>query len=337
MNIYRSNPIPIHDENYKTVPFDPPPDLSCSPSSPVLSPSSPPCFPQEQEENVSVIGQYLLTKQLDGGLFEAIHTLTEEEYVCKVLDISRYREAMAANFNVLPHENVNQIIEVILGDKNAYVFFERSHGDMHSYVRNKRRLKEDEAMWLFFQIVSAVAHCHDNGVVLRDLKLRKFVFQDPEKTQLKLESLEDTYLLQEPGDDRLSDKHGCPAYVSPEILSTQGSYSGKAADVWSLGVMLYTMLVGRYPFHDTEPQALFTKIRRGIFTVPEGISSKGKCLIRSMLRREPSERMSAREVLEHPWFKASFPVSVSGKAEPKVPDQIVPDWCMEEDEASLFS
>ena len=153
----------------------------------------------------------------------------------------------------------------------------------------------------------------------------------PFRTKVKLESLEDAFLLHGK-DDTLEDKHGCPAYVSPEILqSTSGGYSGKAADIWSLGVMLYTMLVGRYPFHDTEPSVLFTKIRRGHFTIPDTMSSKAKCLIRSMMRREPSERLTAQEILEHPWFNSSFTISSPCRGiEQKLGDQTVPDLANDE-------
>lgn len=136
------------------------------------------------------------------------------------------------------------------------------------------------------------------------------------RTQLILETLDDAFLLAE-DDDTLADKHGCPAYVSPEILTPTGRYSGKAADVWSLGVMLYTMLVGRYPFHDTEPAALFTKIRRGSYVIPDNVSAKAKCLIRALLRMNPNERLTAEEALDHPWFRAEFrPVShdISGSS-----------------------
>ena len=73
-------------------------------------------------------------------------------------------------------------------------------------------------------------------------KLSLFLFSY--RTTLRLESLEDAVVL-ESEDDLLTDKHGCPAYVSPEILRTNSQYSGRAADMWGLGVMLYTMLVGR--------------------------------------------------------------------------------------------
>lgn len=63
-----------------------------------------------------------------------------------------------------------------------------------------------------------------------------------------MESLEDAVVLEDADDDWLHDKRGCPAYVSPEILRAGHRYSGKAADMWSLGVILYTMLVGRLVF-----------------------------------------------------------------------------------------
>ena len=65
------------------------------------------------------------------------------------------------------------------------------------------------------------------------------------RSDLKLECLEDAVVLEDASDDLLTDKHGCPAYVSPEILRSNTKYSGRAADMWGLGVMLYTMLVGR--------------------------------------------------------------------------------------------
>nr|XP_055183654.1 tribbles homolog 2 isoform X2 [Nyctereutes procyonoides] len=304
--------------------------------SPNLGSPSPPETPN-LSHCVSCIGKYLLLEPLEGDhVFRAVHLHSGEELVCKVFDISCYQESLAPCFCLSAHSNINQITEIILGETKAYVFFERSYGDMHSFVRTCKKLREEEAARLFYQIASAVAHCHDGGLVLRDLKLRKFIFKDEERTRVKLESLEDAYILRG-DDDSLSDKHGCPAYVSPEILNTSGSYSGKAADVWSLGVMLYTMLVGRYPFHDIEPSSLFSKIRRGQFNIPETLSPKAKCLIRSILRREPSERLTSQEILDHPWFSTDFSVSNSGYGAKEVSDQLVPDVNMEENLDPFFN
>ncbi|KPP77572.1 tribbles 2-like [Scleropages formosus] len=328
MNIQRSHPISIARygrSRHKAHDFD---DSSCVRSaesaqsfSPNLGSPSPPESP-DPSHCISSIGKYLLLEPIEGD---------------HVFDITRYQESLAAYFCLSAHENINQIVEILLGDTRAYVFFKRGHGDMHSFVRTCKKLQEDEAARLFHQIASAVAHCHDHGLVLRDLKLRKFVFQNEERSLIKLESLEDAYIL-EGEDDSLSDKHGCPAYVSPEILNTTGSYSGKAADVWSLGVMLYTILVGRYPFHDVEPSSLFSKIRRGQFSIPETLTPKAKCLIRSILRREPAERLTSREILEHPWFSSSTHASVlgHGRNDKEPTDQMVPDVIMEEELDKFF-
>ena len=99
----------------------------------------------------------------------------------QVIPIEKYRETLSAYWRVSSHNNVNKVEEILLGQTQAYVFFSRHYGDLHSYVRNKRKLREPEAIRLFRQIVSAVEVCHENGVVLRDLKLRKFVFRNEEK------------------------------------------------------------------------------------------------------------------------------------------------------------
>lgn len=81
---------------------------------------------------------------------------------------------------------------------------------------------------------------------------------------MRLASPIELHVLPDPFDDRLSDRHGCPAYVSPEIVSlNETTYGGRAADMWSAGVLLYVMFIGRYPFYDNTAVRLFEKIRRG--------------------------------------------------------------------------
>lgn len=93
----------------------------------------------------------------------------------------RYQELIAPYARLLPHDNICRIAEVVMGERSVYVFFQHNYGDMHSYVRTCKRLQEEEAVRLFGQMAAAVAHCHEHGVVLRDLKLRKFVFVDQQR------------------------------------------------------------------------------------------------------------------------------------------------------------
>lgn len=315
--------------------FEKTPDGACLTAgslSPNLQPATPPVFPCNKEPfAASIVGRrYVLLEQQEGSaMYRSVHVNTHEEFSCKVIPNERCRQSLTGHLRLDGQPHINQVEEVLMGETMSYVFFRRSYGDLHSYVRSKRRLREPEALRLFQQIASAVAACHEAGVVLRDLKLRKFVFEDPERTRLKLETLEDAVALDDPEYDLLSDKHGCPAYVSPEILTTTTGvrYSGRAADCWSLGVMLYTLLVGRYPFHDGDPGALFAKIRRGNFNVPESLSAQARCLVRSLLRRDPAERLTADEVLDHPWFRGSARRDgcLAGRGDDG--DQTVPEWC----------
>lgn len=116
-------------------------------------------------------------------------------------------------------------------------------------------------------------------------------------------TLKDAYIVEK--DDLVSGKHSCPFYTSPESLQPESTYSGKASNVWTLGVMLYTILVGCHPFTHRDLSGLYIKIQKGRFYLPESLTPKAKCLICSILRLNPSERLTAEDILSHPWFSST--------------------------------
>lgn len=276
-------------------------------------------------ENALVADKYQLFEQVIGSsLFRCVDVKTKQELVCKVVSRDNH-SLISAHYRMDAHPLIQSLHEVVVGQRYLYLVFPNAHGDLHTYVRQRKRLRESEARRLFKQIAETVQLCHENGIVLRDLKLRKFVFANPEQTELKLESFEDAVVLEEPESDWLHDKRGCPAYVSPEILKA-GQYSGKGADMWSLGVILYTMLVGRYPFNDAGHVNLFARISSGSYIIPDCVSPRARCLIRSLLRRDPTERITSEDILYHPWLARTEQEWVSRSC-----DQMVPDCSLTED------
>ncbi|KAJ3608948.1 hypothetical protein NHX12_023476 [Muraenolepis orangiensis] len=319
----------------------PPPPGGASRSPVSAAAGSVPVGGSHHHQGPSRIGPFLLLPLADrDGVHSAFNTDTGDELVCKVFDMGVYQEKIRAYGTLPPHDNVAPVRDIVLGERRAYVFRDKEHGDLHGLVKGCRRLDEAHARTLFRQVAGAVDHCHHHGLVLGDLKLRKFVFADEKRSHVRLESLEDCRVLEDPRSDAVSDTHGCPAYVSPEVLSGSAPYSGKMADMWSLGVMLYTMLVGRYPFHDPDPAALFSKIRRGQCCLPEGLSPGAKCLLHSLLRKEPGERLTAGQLLAHPWFRRALPppqplsqeAASGGEQEVGAADQAVPSFEVEDDD-----
>lgn len=209
-------------------------------------------------------------------------------------------------------EHVYKISEIILNhvsvDQNAvYVMFDTYYGDLHTYMKEKKRLGEPEARHIFRQCVKAVQQCHENGIIVRDIKLKKFIFTNPERTNIALTNLEDCLVLDEDApNDLIRSQQGCPAYVSPEVLNSQQTpYSGMLSDSWSLGIVLFTLLFGRYPFHHQVITSMFARIARAKFQIPpsSGLTADAKMLLRSLIRLKPSERLRPFEILAHNWFK----------------------------------
>ena len=180
------------------------------------------------------------------------------------------------------------------------------------HIQSKNMYSEKDAADMLLQVMSAVEYCHNNGICHRDLKPENLLYLNPGPEKNNPIRVIDFGLSQviSPGKN-LKTKVGTAYYVSPEIL--EGKYTEKC-DVWSAGVILYIFLSGDPPFNGPNDAAIYTKISQKKFNFPEKkwstISKEAKDLISHMIAPE-NERYTAKQVLQHPWFKNASNVPIS--------------------------
>lgn len=193
--------------------------------------------------------------------------------------------------------------------------------NLQHHVIREKRLAEREALLLFHHIVRVVCALHKRNIVHRDLKLGNMVLNKRSRQVTLTNFCLGKHLLNE--NDLLKDQRGSPAYISPDVLSGK-PYLGKPSDMWALGVVLFTMLYGQFPFYDSIPQELFRKIKAAEFTVPEDsvISENTKAIIKQLLVLDPKQRMTAEQVLDTLGTTLAMWASLATAG---VPLQVVPD------------
>jgi serine/threonine protein kinase len=127
--------------------------------------------------------------------------------------------------------------DIISLERTTIVLYPNYTNNLHQYITEKHRLNENESRNLFSQIVRAVQVCHRVGLIIRDLKLRKIIFNDNTHTHLLLTGIDEAIMLSTPTTtvDLVSSRFSCPVYACPEIVLNRQMYSGKMADSWSLG------------------------------------------------------------------------------------------------------
>jgi serine/threonine protein kinase len=158
---------------------------------------------------------------------------------------------------------------------------------------------------MLIHITGAILHCHTHNIVLRDITIGHIFFAEAERRTTVLSDLSKSKLVQpnpaHPGKAWLTDKCGSPAYVAPEIL-TQQEYDGFAADIYSLGIVFFVAITGRFPFAAATPAALYAQIVGGHMEWPAGIPPPVITLLRSMMERNPATRITAHAILSLPWL-----------------------------------
>ncbi|KAJ6645938.1 Serine/threonine-protein kinase 40 [Pseudolycoriella hygida] len=165
--------------------------------------------------------------------------------------------------------------------------------NLQQYVAKEKRLPQMNALGIFYEIMSVVERLHKRNIIHRDLKLGNIVLNKNTNKIIITNFCLGKYLLNE--NDLLYDQRGSPAYISPDVLS--GPHKGKPSDIWALGVVLFMMLFGRFPFYEATPAALFRKIRAADYSIPTDVvtSTATKMLIQGLLVVKPENRLTGED------------------------------------------
>ncbi|WCJ24037.1 Calcium-dependent protein kinase family protein [Euphorbia peplus] len=200
-----------------------------------------------------------------------------------------------------PHPHIIQLYNAYEDDAYLHMVVELCSGqDLHDLIITNGVLTENEARLLFIQLMKAISHCHNYGVVHRDIKPDNILLDS--RNSVKLADFGSAEVIMD--GEMINGVVGTPYYVAPEILAGRGY--GMKVDVWSAGVVLYVMLAGFPPFYGETAVEIFEAVSRGNLRFPlrafHGVSPAVKDLLRRMLCKDVSKRFSADQVLMHPWM-----------------------------------
>eukprot|EP00300_Choanocystis_sp_HF-7_P023789 c2501_g1_i1.p1 GENE.c2501_g1_i1~~c2501_g1_i1.p1 ORF type:complete len:484 (+),score=125.76 c2501_g1_i1:35-1453(+) len=267
-------------------------------------------------EKARIVNKYNLTRKLGSGSYGVVmlgtNTETQERVAVKVIrkdkikgrGMSEMLKREITTMKRINHPNVVKIYEVLATKAEIFIVMELVEGgDLLDRIERKGYLSEPEAMRFFASMVQAVQVCHDHDVCHRDLKPDNMMLTLDK--QIKITDFGMAVLDQDTESANLLDTIcGTPNYVAPEVLAGQG-YDGKKADVWSLGCVLFVMMVGELPF-DGQRAQMFRDIQNGRHApFPKHLSKTACEFIDYVLRPNPQERPGLLDIQHHPFFAAS--------------------------------
>ncbi|XP_014274100.1 calcium/calmodulin-dependent protein kinase kinase 2 isoform X3 [Halyomorpha halys] len=216
----------------------------------------------------------------------------------------------------LDHPNVVKLIEVLDDpiEDNLYLVFELLHGGEVITLPTPTPLPENQAWEYFRDIVLGLEYLHFQKIIHRDIKPSNILLG--ENGHVKIADL--GVCNEFDGIDAcLNNSAGTPAFTAPEAISSTTHFSGKAYDIWSLGVTLFCFIFGKLPFEADSLPILYQKIRTENLQFPETplISSELKNLIIQMLTKDPEQRISLSNIKKHPWMTKNGSIFLPSESE----------------------
>ncbi|KAG6929146.1 microtubule affinity regulating kinase 1 [Chelydra serpentina] len=255
------------------------------------------------------IGNYRLLKTIGKGNFAKVklarHVLTGREVAVKIIDKTQlnptslqklFREVRI--MKILNHPSIVKLFEVIETEKTLYLVMEyASGGEVFDYLVAHGRMKEKEARAKFRQIVSAVQYCHQKCIVHRDLKAENLLLDADMNIKIADFGFSNEFTI----GNKLDTFCGSPPYAAPELFQGK-KYDGPEVDVWSLGVILYTLVSGSLPFDGQNLKELRERVLRGKYRIPFYMSTDCENLLKKLLVLNPIKRGSLEQIMKDRWM-----------------------------------
>lgn len=259
------------------------------------------------------VGNYRLLKTIGKGNFAKVklarHILTGREVAIKIIDKTQlnpnslqklFREVRI--MKILNHPNIVKLFEVIETERTLYLVMEyASGGEVFDYLVAHGRMKEKEARAKFRQIVSAVQYCHQKHIVHRDLKAENLLLDADMNIKIADFGFSNEFTLA----NKLDTFCGSPPYAAPELFQGK-KYDGPEVDVWSLGVILYTLVSGSLPFDGQNLKELRERVLRGKYRIPFYMSTDCENLLKRFLVLNPAKRGTLEQIMKDRWINAGF-------------------------------
>ncbi|XP_059841804.1 serine/threonine-protein kinase MARK1 isoform X5 [Hypanus sabinus] len=259
------------------------------------------------------VGNYRLLKTIGKGNFAKVklarHVLTGREVAVKIIDKTQlnptslqklFREVRI--MKILNHPNIVKLFEVIETEKTLYLIMEyASGGEVFDYLVAHGRMKEKEARAKFRQIVSSVEYCHQKCIVHRDLKAENLLLDADMNIKIADFGFSNEFTI----GSKLDTFCGSPPYAAPELFQGK-KYDGPEVDVWSLGVILYTLVSGSLPFDGQNLKELRERVLRGKYRIPFYMSTDCENLLKKLLVLNPAKRGSLEQIMKDRWMNVGF-------------------------------
>mmetsp|Transcript_26674 Transcript_26674/g.47069 ORF Transcript_26674/g.47069 Transcript_26674/m.47069 type:complete len:563 (-) Transcript_26674:150-1838(-) len=206
-------------------------------------------------------------------------------------------------FMTLDHPHIVQLVDLYEAQSELHLVMEcMDGGELFDRLIERKVLANDEAAETIRQVLLCVSYLHDMGIVHRDVKMENFLYHEVGGSHLKLTDFGFSTWWKE-GDVHMQTPCGTLCYTAPEVLNTKYT---RQCDLWSVGVIAFTLLAGYLPFHGTRSRTIST-IKACKYWMDEerwkGVSENARKFVLALLKADHQQRLSAREALEHPWLQ----------------------------------
>ncbi|TGZ70603.1 hypothetical protein CRM22_003112 [Opisthorchis felineus] len=238
-------------------------------------------------------------------VYRAKSIITGQEVAIKMIDKKAMLQHGLANrvrreveiHSRLKHPAILELYTCFEDSNYVYLVLEICHnGELQTYIRQNGPVTEDVARHYLKQLINGLLYLHSHSILHRDLTLANLLLTKDMKVKIADFGLATKI---EPGEDHKT-MCGTPNYISPEVASH--GQQGLETDVWSLGCMFYTLIVGRPPFDTREVRSTLNRVLAVDYELPLHLSPEATDLIGCLLKRQPQERIKLRSILQHPFM-----------------------------------